>query len=45
MRKYLRAIAHAKMKKEGVRKINKPRYDNHGRIRPSLFATYWRKYC
>lgn len=47
MRKYLRAMAHAKMKKEGVIRMNKKRVNPRSGMRtePSYFATNWRKYC
>lgn len=45
MRKYRRAIAHANMKKQGIKHVNKPRRDVYGRILPSLFSECWRKFC
>ena len=47
MRKYLRAIARANMKRAGIQKMNKPRYTtNNGMIvkAPSYFAENWRKW-
>lgn len=38
MRKYLRAIARANMKLEGLQRVNKPR----GR---SFFSKHWREYA
>lgn len=44
MRKYLRRIAHAKMRAEGICHPNKKRHDYKGRTTPSFFAENWRKY-
>lgn len=44
MRRILRSIAHARMKKEGIRHPNKPRTDLKGRKQPSYFAEHWREY-
>lgn len=43
MRKYLRAIARAKMERAGVVHINKPRRDIRGYKTDSYFAENWRK--
>ena len=43
MRKYLRSIARAKMEREGVKHINKPRRDIRGYKTDSYFAENWRK--
>ena len=44
MRRILRSIAHARMKKEGIRHPNKPRKDLKGRRVRSYFAENWREY-
>lgn len=48
MRKHLRAIARAKMQKDGIERINKklPVYDERGRVTgyKSFFSTHWRRY-
>lgn len=44
MRRILRSIAHARMKKEGIRRPNKPRKDLKGRKVRSYFAEHWREY-
>ena len=48
MRKLRRSIAHAKMRKEGIEHINKPRTYFDGKMirkMPSIFAENWRKYA
>lgn len=49
MRKYQRAIARAKMKQDGIERINKqfPTYDQNGKQtgKISFFASHWRQYC
>lgn len=48
MRKLKRSVAHAKMKKMGIERINKPRFYFDGKIvhkQPSIFAENWRKYA
>jgi hypothetical protein len=50
MRRILRSIARGRMKKEGIRRMNKKRPAINpltGRIviQPSYFAENWRKYC
>ena len=44
MRRILRNIAHARMKKEGIRHPNKPRADLKGRKVRSYFAEHWLEY-
>lgn len=50
MRKYKRSIARAKMKAEGIRRMNKIRHTtdpitHKPVVLPSYFAENWRKYC
>ena len=40
MRKYLRRVAHARMKKAGIAKPNR----RYGKGEKSYFAKYWRDY-
>lgn len=44
MRKYLRSIARANMKRAGIQRINKPRVNMKGIRVKSYFAENWRKY-
>ena len=49
MRKYLRAMARANMKRAGIQKMNKKRYGIHPATGvptkyPSYFAENWRKW-
>ena len=44
MRKYLRSIARANMKRVGIQHINKPRVNIKGFRIKSYFAENWRKY-
>ena len=44
MRTHIRAMAHEKAKRQGVRKMNKIRFDpSTGRRMPSWFAVNWEK--
>lgn len=44
MRTHIRAMAHEKAKRQGVRKMNKIRFNpSTGRRMPSWFAVNWRK--
>ena len=43
MRKLKRAVARYRMKKAGITRMNKTRYDIKGNRYPSYFAENWRK--
>lgn len=45
MRKYLRAMARARMKALGIKHINRKGRDHRGHKLPSKFAVDWRKYA
>ena len=44
-RKYLRAIARARMEKAGIPHINRPRRDCKGHLIASYFAANWKEWA
>ena len=44
MRKLRRSVAHAMMAKEGIRRVNAPRYGSGKNSGKSYFATHWKDY-